>query len=184
MVRNMDDYESRVSDDRFKKWDDLISQSDSGRKVSVILTIGSVICIVMLGMSLFSELGKPTPQKYDYGLNISYDSPSSSYFIDYTNPNNTVSSIGVNVKIPYSTTDASAYTTIYETSTSTFPVNISYKPYNKNMEHIVMVTLVKPTGNYTCFFTNVPSDDDKMYENVIVHTDGISKYLSSNNITS
>jgi len=138
----------------------------------------------MLGGSLISELGKPTPQKYDFGLNISYDSPSSSYYVDFTNPNNTVSSMDVNVKIPYSTSDTSSYTTIYETSASSFPSNISYKPYNKNMEHIIMVTLVKPTGNYTCFFTNVPGDDDKMYENVVKHTNEISKYLSVNNITS
>lgn len=184
MVRNMDDYESRSRDDRFKKWDDIISSSDNNRKVSTILVIGTIVCLVMLGSSAIMNIGKPTPQKYDYGLNISYDPQSSLYYIDYTNPNNTVSSLYTNIKIPYSTETTSTYTTVYETSTSTFPANISYKPYSKDMEHIITITLTKSNSNYTYFFTNTPDTDDKMYDGITKYSDGINKYLKINNITS
>jgi hypothetical protein len=138
----------------------------------------------MLGSSMAMNIGKPTPQKYDYGLNISYEPQSSSYYIDFTNPNNTVSSLYVNIKIPYSTETASTYTTVYETSTSSFPANISYKPYSKDMEHIITVTLNKNNSNYTYFFTSTPYNDDKIYDGVTKYTDEMNKYLKINNITS
>lgn len=180
----MDDYQSRKSDERFKKWDDAMSSSDDHYKMNIVLSIGVFICMIMLASSIYTKMGDPIPQKYDYGLNISYDSQSSVYYIDYTNPNKTTSQLNVNIKIPYSTSDVSAYTTIYETSTSSFPSNISYKPYNKDMEHIVMVTLVKPNGNYTCFFSNIPNDDEKMYNGITQYIDRTKKYFNLNNISS
>lgn len=181
----MDDYSTRTDESRFKKWDDLISpSSDNSKKMSIILIIGSIISIAMLGSSLITEFGKEEPLKYDYGLNISYDAQSSHYYIDFTNPNQTVSSLLVNIKIPYTTSTTSTYTTVYETSSSSFPSNISYKPYDKTMEHIITVTLVKPSGNYTCFFTNNPGDDDKIYNGITKYTDEINKYIQSNNTVS
>jgi hypothetical protein len=185
MVRNMDDYATRQDDSRFAKWDAIISatKDNNSKKVTAILTIGSIICIIMLGSSLITSVGKPTPQKYDYGLNITYDPQSSLYFIDFTNPNNTVSSMYVNIKIPYSTETTSTYTTSYETSTSVFPANISYKPYSKDMEHVITVTLNKNNSNYTYFFINTPDNDDKIYDGITKYTDGMNKYLKINNLT-
>jgi hypothetical protein len=184
MVKNMDDYNNRHDESRFAKWDKMITSSDNNKKVSAILIIGSIICLIMLSSSFIINMGKPTPQKYDYGLNISYEPQSSFYYIDFTNPNNTVSSMYVSIKIPYSTETASTYTTIYETSTSTFPTNISYKPYSKNMEHIITTTLTKNNSNYTYFFTNTPDNDDKLYDGITKYTENINSYLKINNITS
>jgi hypothetical protein len=181
MAKHMDNYTNRIDDRRFEKWDRMISSNDNSKKVSIILTVGCIVSLLLLGSSFLIDMGKPIPSKYDFGLNISYDPASSIYFIDYTNPNQTTTNLNVDIKVPYSTSYSSAYSTVYTTTTSSFPTNISYKPYNKDMEHVVTVTLIKPAGNYTCFFSNTPSDDEKLYNGVTKYTDEIDRYLTKGN---
>ena len=187
MVKGYDNYPERRNDDRFKKFDAIITNNDNSKKVTIILEIGIIICAVIFGISQLLQAVQPIPPQYDLGLNISYDPQSSSYYINYTNPNQTTTSMDVIIKIIYSTTPTSAYSTVYSTSINKFPSNISYIPSNKDMSHIITVTLTKSSGNYSYFFTNTPSDDDKLYVgvtqygNIIYNT--INKYVQSNNMS-
>ena len=175
----MDNYPNRMSDKRFEKFDKMISIETikNEQKISYLLSMGIVILLIGLGVSTYMDMGKPTPPKYDYGLNISYDPESSTYFIDYTNPNKTASDMNINIEIPYFTTKATEYSSVYKTSVNTFPANISYKPYNKDIEHAITVTIAKPTGNYTYFFTNNPGDDEKIYNAITKYTNNLDKYV-------
>ena len=178
----MDNYKERKNDNRFKKWDNAIKVNNNDRKVNIILIVGVIICSILMVSSLISQIGKPTPMKYDYGLNISYDVHSSSYYIDYKNPNTTTTFMNVNIKTPYGSSEKE-YTTVYSTSSSTFPVNISYKPYNKDYEHTISVILSKSSGNYTYTFTNIPSNDEKMYDGVTKYTEFLNNQITNLNIT-
>jgi hypothetical protein len=166
----MDDYVNRKSDKRFEKYDKMIAPDSSGNKQTIILSIGFAILLIMLGYNAFMEMDKPVPVKYDYGLNISYSPESSIYFIDYTNPNQTAIEMDVNIDVPYFNTGTSGYSSVYKTSTKEFPANISYKPYDKAIEHAISVTIIKSTGNYTYFFSNNPADEERIYN-------GITKYV-------
>jgi len=179
MVKKMDDYTNRMSDKRFEKFDRLISIEaiNSEKKISYILTIGVIILLAGLGITTYMDMGKPLPPKYDYGLNISYDPESSTYFVDYTNPNQTASMMDVNIEVPYFNTGTSGYSTVYKTSTDIFPANISYKPYDKALEHAVSVVIIKPTGNYTYFFSNNPGDDEKVYNAITKYTNKLDQYM-------
>ena len=173
----MDDYTNRMSDKRFEKFDRLISIEaiNSEKKISYILTIGVIILLAGLGITTYMDMGKPLPPKYDYGLNISYDPESSTYFVDYTNPNQTASMMDVNIEVPYFNTGTSGYSTVYKTSTDIFPANISYKPYDKTLEHVVTITLVKSIGNYTYYFSNNPGDDERIYNGLTKYVDMVNK---------
>lgn len=175
----MDDYAERMNDRRFEKFDKLISPefAKNEKRTTIILTIGIIILLVGLGISSYLEMGKPTPPKYEYGLNISYNPESSVYFIDYTNPNQTASIMNVNIEVPYFNTGTSGYSSVYKTSSSIFPTNISYKPYNKDIEHAITITITKPTGNYTYFFSNNPGDEERIYNGLTKYTNRIDKYM-------
>ena len=166
----MDDFINRTNDKRFEKYDKMISPDNSGSKQTIILSIGLVILLIIMGYNTFIDMNKPAPLKYDYGLNISYSSESSIYFIDYTNPNQTALEMDVNIDVPYFNTGIYGYSSVYKTSTKEFPANISYKPYDKALEHAVSVVIIKPTGNYTYFFSNNPGDDERIYN-------GLTKYV-------
>jgi hypothetical protein len=179
MVKKMDNYVERTSDRRFEKFDKLISPefANNERRTTIILTIGIVILLIGLGISSYLNMSKPSPPKYDFGLNISYDPESSSYFIDYTNPNSTASNMSVNIEVPYFNNGVSGYSSVYKTSSSIFPTNISYKPYNKDIEHAIIITITKPTGNYTYFFSNNPGDEERIYNGLTKYTNEIDKYM-------
>ena len=179
MVKKMDNYVERMSDKRFEKFDKMISIEaiNNEKKISYILTIGVVILLIGLGISTYMDMGKPLPPKYEYGLNVSYDPESSIYFIDYTNPNQTTSIMNVDIEVPYFNAGTSGYSSVYKTSSNTFPTNISYKPYNKDIEHAITITITKPTGNYTYFFSNNPGDEERIYNGLTKYTNQIDKYV-------
>jgi hypothetical protein len=179
MVKKMDNYAERMSDRRFEKFDRMISVEaiNHEKRISYILTIGVVVLLIGLMISSVMNLGKPVPPKYDYGLNMSYDPETSTYFVDYTNPNQTASNMNVNIEVPYFNTGTSGYSSVYKTSTDTFPANISYKPYDKGIEHAITVTIMKQTGNYTYFFTSNPSDEERIYNGLTKYTKQIDKYI-------
>jgi hypothetical protein len=170
MVKKMDDYINRTNDKRFEKYDKMIAPDSSGKKQTIILSIGLAILLIIMGYNTFADMNKPAPPKFDYGLNISYSPESSIYFIDYTNPNQTALEMNVNIDVPYFNTGTSGYSSVYKTSTKEFPANISYIPYDKALEHVLTITLVKPMGNYTYYYSNNPGDDERIYN-------GLTKYV-------
>lgn len=171
MVKEMDDYKSRIDDKRFEKFDRLIANNENDKKFAVTVVIGIIVSLsLLIGSALLTGEQSINPQ-YDYGLNISYSPAASSYFIEYTNPNETAKSLSVNIGILMSGTD---YTTVYTKDVSTFPVNISYRPSNPGFSHKVAVNIVKDTGNYTYFYTNMPSDDDQLYKGLYQYTDKVT----------
>jgi hypothetical protein len=164
MVRAKPDLDKRSDDSRFRKFDELIS-GERDRKASIILIVGTVILSIWLVASLFignASIIKPAPQKYDYGLNITYDPESSMYIVDYTNPNHTAQRLYTDIKIPL----ASDYISVFTNETSVFPANITYTPSDKMIMHTVSVMIVKPTGNYTYLFSNTPDEEEKMWNNI------------------
>lgn len=174
MVKKMDDYNNRMDDRRFEKFDRAITGNENDKKFATIITIGLIISFLWLVGSLFLESQKPPVMKYDYGLNISYSPESSSYFIDYTNPNNTATSLIVDIKIPL----GKDYQSVYSREVKEFPTNISYRPSNSDYNHIVSVNIIKQSGNYTYFYSNVPSDDDKMYNGLFKYTEPFNNVIS------
>jgi len=168
MVKKMDDYENRMNDARFEKFDKLIAHNSNDKKFTLTLTVGIVICFAIMGSTMYIDSQNPaTLMKYDHGLNISYSPVTSTYFIDYTNPNDTARYMMVNIGIMMT---PDVYSTVFSKEVTAFPANISYTPSEPDYMHRVSVNLVKETGNYTYFYSNIPSDDNKMYE-------GIFKYL-------
>jgi len=173
MVKKMDNYSKRMSDRRFEKFDRMIEPNNNDKKLTVIVTIGVIISLILMASSLITESQKPAALKYTKGLNISYDAKSSMYYIDYTNPLNDTSSMIVNVQVPY----ASEMITVYNTQTSKFPANISYRPSNTDIIHTVAVNLIKPNGNYTYFLTNIPIEEDRLYEGLYKYTEPIQSLI-------
>lgn len=165
MVRIKGDYERRKSDDRFKDYDEQLQtySSDNDKKQFVILIIGVIVCLSMMAYSLFMELQKPVELKYEPGLNISYSPESSLYIIEYTNPSDDTTS--ANIQIKTIILDTINMATNYDYTTNKFPLNVTYKPYDKNIQYYIFITLNKNTGNYTYTYVNVPSSDDAIYKN-------------------
>lgn len=174
MVKEMDDYKSRMDDKRFEKFDRLIANNENDKKFAVTVAIGIIISLsLLIGSALLTGQEAVAPQ-YDYGLNISYSPVASSYYIDYTNPNGTAQSLAVNIGILMSGTE---YTTVYSKEVNEFPTNISYKPSNPAFSHKVSVNLVKDSGNYTYLYTNMPADDDQLYKGFYKYVDTITNVI-------
>ena len=51
------------------------------------------------------------------------------------------------------------------------------KSYDKALEHAVSVVIIKPTGNYTYFFSNNPGDDEKVYNAITKYTNKLDQYM-------
>jgi len=174
MVKKMDNYSKRMSDRRFEKFDRMIEPNNNDKKLTIIVTIGVIVSLILMASSLITESQKPSALKYTKGLNISYDPKSSLYYVDYTNPLNDTTSMSVDVQVPYTSSDMMS---VYNTQITKFPANISYKPSNTDIPHTVAVNIIKPNGNYTYFFTNTPIEEDRLYEGLYKYTEPIQSLI-------
>jgi len=175
MVKKMDNYSQRSNDKRFEKFDRLIEPNSNDKKLTVIITIGVIVSLVMMASSLITESQKPSALKYTQGLNISYSPESSLYYIDYTNPNNDTESMNIDIKIPLLTSSESM--SVYNTQVTKFPSNTSYKPSNTDIPHTVSVNIIKQDGNYTYFFVNTPLEEDRLYDGLYKYTNPITELI-------
>lgn len=183
MVKSKDDYDKRTNDSRFEKFDRILDPS-YGKKQYYILLAGLIIMGVILSIttstSYLNTSSQPAESLYENGLNISYTPNEKMFHILFSNPENDTITATTSIKIPFdsqsSTFDSSStmtpYLTVYEYSTSKFPMNVTYAPPSKvsTLNHIVLVTLIKNTGNYTYTYTVTPDMENKMWE-------GTGKYL-------
>jgi hypothetical protein len=167
LPRQKSDLELSREESRWKKWDDQLSgESPAQKKQFQILLVGLIILFGLGGLNYFMNASAPIPIKYELGLNISYEPKSSQYMITYDNVNLTTNSLLVTISTPLDNIDDKiTYVTKFEREEKTFPVNITYTPYNKDLPHVVSVTLTKTTGNYTYIYTNRPVETDSMYNN-------------------
>lgn len=170
MVKAKTDYERRMDDSRFKHFDAALDPSH-GQKQYYILMLGILIVGGLFASSIaMSYLNTPTTQTtalYENGLNISYSPNEKLFYVSFTNPNNDTISLSTIIQIPFdSTQSATNYIPVYTYSTSKFPLNITYIPSQKvsNLNHIVLVTLVKETGNYTYTYSAIPDTENKMWQ--------------------
>ena len=96
-------------------------------------------------------------------------------YITFSNPDNDTLKLATLIQVPYDAASQSnlRYIQVYDYSTSKFPINITYTPSPKiaNLQHIVLVTLVKETGNYTYTYSVIPDTENKMWE-------GTGKYVN------
>jgi len=175
MVKAKEDYKRRMDDSRFKDFDKVLDPS-YGQKQYYILILGLlIVCSIFMVTTILNALNPPEEtikQLYEEGLNISYMPEVKSFSITYLDPKHDSLTLITSIKIPFDTSTADPYLNVYQYSTSEFPANITYAPSQKvaNINHIVMVTLIKETGNYTYVYSTIPETEDKMWQ-------GTGKYV-------
>lgn len=188
MVKSKDDYERRQDDSRFKKFDQLIDPT-SNDKQYIILVIGISLMFCLLSAPFLLKLvSEPDPvaltnNEYEKGLNISYIPKDKVVSISFTNPNNDTLAMATSIKIPFDTQTAiPTYMTVYESTATKFPSTINYTPSEKISEinHFVMVTLIKESGNYSYVYTVSPQTENKMWDGVGKYINGISNIFIKN----
>lgn len=172
MVKAKSDYNRRMDDSRFEKFDKALDPSNNQKQyyilvAGIVLLCGFFAITTSLNyMDTTNQPGGDTPN-FEKGLNISYTPDNKMFSIKFDNPNNDTMNLNTNIKIPFDTESATMpYLTVYEYSTSEFPANITYLPAPKssNIAHTVTVTLVKYTGNYTYAYSIIPDTENKMWE--------------------
>jgi len=176
MVKAGEDYKNRKDDSRFKKWDDSINSVNDLKKSRVLIIGLTVLLSWIIISAMFSLMAGKSPvgditgtsgpaSEYEQGLNITYDPKSSMYIIEYNNIFNTTKEMRTLI---YNDGPEQLYGGLYpayfDNITSGFPVNITFKPYEKDLSTRVVVTLIKPTGNYTYMYANIPSEADKTHQ--------------------
>jgi len=171
MVKAKNDYDKRMDDSRFKNFDKMLDSS-YGKKQYYILIIGLIIIGIMLFSSITTNYFNPpeineVQTLYEKGLNISYSPEYKLISITFSNPNIDTTSFSTIIQIPFDMSQSTTnYIPVYEYSTSKFPVNITYSPSPKisNINHIILVTLIKDTGNYTYTYSVIPDTENKMWQ--------------------
>lgn len=186
MVRSKEDYDKQMDDSRFKRFDKVLDPS-YGRKQYYILIAGIIIvCILFAVTTISNSLGsqeETTDIPYEKGLNISYIAKDKIISISFTNPNTDTSSVSTLIQVPFDTQSAiPSYLTVYEYSSSTFPINISYTPSTKisNINHYVTITLIKETGNYTYAYSVVPDTENKLWKGTGQYVQKITRIFGLN----
>ena len=187
MVKAKDDYDKRMDDSRFKNYDKVLDPS-YGQKQYYILMAGIILMCVMLAIPVVLTYVNASEQSavssiYENGLNISYEPSEKSMYITFSNPNNDTLKIATLIQVPYDAASQAnlRYIQVYDYSTSKFPTNITYTPSLKiaNLQHIVLVTLVKETGNYTYTYSVIPDTENKLWEGTGQYIDKITKVFNS-----
>lgn len=187
MVKSKEDYDRRQDDSRFKNFDKVLDPS-YGQKQYYILIVGIIFVLAMLITPLVLTSINASDQKavesiYEDGLNISYTPSEKLFHIDYTDPNHNTLNLITLIQVPYDAASQTnlRYIPVYEYSTSKFPTNITYSPSPKisNFNHIVLVTLVKETGNYTYTYSVLPDTENKLWEGTGQYIDKITKVFNT-----
>lgn len=181
MVKSKDDYDARKDDSRFSKFDKMLDPS-YGQKQFYVLATGLIILAIAFMITTIipyysDTTNQTTKSLYENGLNISYIPQNKTFYISFTNPHEDTLDFKSRIQIPFdSQNSAMPYLSVYEYSTTKFPVNITYTPSEKvlNINHIVIVTLIKETGNYTYAYNVIPETENRMW-------DGTGKYIKQIN---
>jgi hypothetical protein len=186
LVKAKDDYDKRMDDSRFKNFDKVLDPS-YGRKQYYILMAGLIFTCVMLATPVvltYMNSSQQTAATYSYenGLNISYEPSEKVMYITFSNPNNDTLNLVTTVQVPYDAASQTnlRYIQVYDYSTSKFPTNITYTPSTKiaYLQHIVLVTLIKETGNYTYTYSVIPETENKLWEGTGQYVDKITKVFN------
>ena len=182
MVKAKDNnYDKRTDDSRFKEFDKVLDPS-YGQKQFYILLVGILVIggIFLISTSL-NYLDTSTQSTntvlYEKGLNMSYNPDEKLILISFSNPNNDTLKLLTTIQVPFDVTQSTIrYVPVYEYSSSEFPLNITYTPSQKisNINHVVLVTLIKETGNYTYTYSVIPDTENKMWQ-------GAGKYIQQIN---
>lgn len=188
MVKSKEDYDKRMDDSRFKNFDKVLDPA-YGQKQYYILMAGLILMCVLLATPVILTYINASEQSevssiYENGLNISYEPSEKSMYIIFSNPNNDTLKLVTLIQVPYDAASQTnlRYIQVYDYSTSKFPINITYTPSPKiaNLQHIVLVTLVKETGNYTYTYSVIPDTENKLWEGTGQYLDKITGVFKNN----
>jgi hypothetical protein len=186
MVKSKEDYSRRMNEDRFKNFDKAIDTT-SGQKQYFVLLVGLVVIGIVFvatsSINLMTTVNNHTESNlYEDGLNISYIPSDKMFHIDFSNPQSDTMTLMTLIQVPFDPQTGSAYLKVYEYSTNKFPVNITYIPSQKssNLNHIVTVTLIKETGNYTYAYSVIPDTENKMWQGTGQYLDQITGLFKQN----
>ena len=171
MIKAKSDYDRRMDDSRFEKFDKAVDPSNNQKQYYILIAGIILLCgffAITTSINYMNTSAQPGDiTNYEKGLNISYNPDDKLFYILFSNPNNDTYNLATNIKIPFDSQSATVpYLTVYEYSTSNFPANITYAPASKasNIAHTVTVTLVKSTGNYTYAYSIIPDTENKMWQ--------------------
>lgn len=187
MVKAKDDYDKRMDDSRFKNFDKVLDPS-YGQKQYYILMAGLIFTCILLATPIVLTYVNASSEAeistiYENGLNISYEPSEKLMYITFSNPNNDTLKLATLIQVPYDAASQSnlRYIQVYDYSTSKFPINITYAPSPKiaYLQHIVLVTLVKETGNYTYTYSVIPDTENKLWEGTGQYIEKITKVFNS-----
>lgn len=174
---NDNNYDKRIDDSRFKKFDKVLDPSRGQKQFYIlligILVIGGIFLISTSMNYLDTSIQSADPVLYEKGLNMSYSPNEKLILISFSNPNNDTSKLLTVIQVPFDTTQtAIRYIPVYEYSSSDFPLNITYAPSQKisNINHVILITLIKETGNYTYTYSVIPDTENKLWQ-------GTGKYV-------
>lgn len=171
MVKAKSDYDRRMDDSRFEKFDKAVDPSNNQKQYYILIAGIILLCgffAITTSINYMNTSAQPgDTTSFEKGLNISYKPDEKIFSITFSNPDNDTTHLITDIKIPFDTQSTTMpYLTVYEYSTSEFPVNITYTPAPKssNIGHSVTVTLVKSTGNYTYTYSIIPDTENKMWQ--------------------
>jgi hypothetical protein len=186
MVKTKDNNcDKKIDDSRFKDFDKVLDPSYGQKQFSILLigllVIGGIF-LITTSLNYFDTTTQITNSiLYEKGLNISYSPDDKLISISFSNPNNDTLNLLTFIQVPFDTTQSTTrYIPVYEYSTSKFPLNITYSPAQQisNINHIVLVTLVKETGNYTYSYSVIPDTENKMWRGTGQYLQKISKVIN------
>lgn len=186
MVKVKDDYDKRMDDSRFTKFDKVLDPAYGQKQFNILiiglLFIGSILFITTATNYIGSSNQTANATLYEDGLNMVYVPEERLFHISFTNPHNDTTSLSTLIQIPFdSQSQSTSYLSVYEYSISKFPINITYSPSSSvaELNHIVTITLIKETGNYTYTYSIIPETEDKMWQGTGKYLNQVSKVLNT-----
>lgn len=185
MVKSKTDYDKRMDDSRFENFDKVLDPSYGQKQFNILIAGIIVICCILFVTTALNYI-EPAKQAesslYEDGLNISYIPHDKLFHITFTNPKSDTTGISTIIKVPLdSMASPITYITVYEYSTTKFPANITYAPSSKasSATHTVLITLLKPSGNYTYTYSIVPDTENRMWQGTGKYIEKISEVFNN-----
>jgi cell division protein FtsI/penicillin-binding protein 2 len=128
-----------------------------------ILVIAFCICVPLFLYDMIQKEAYTNSTSSNTGLTVGYNATHSMITVDYEDifgdtvaVNTQIYSLGYTEKHPYS-----ADWTSFENTSYDFPVEVGFRPPDKDVTYTVKTTVIRRIGNYTYLTDIIPSSKER-----------------------